>query len=112
MPHYCETNDADIDYWQGISKREPAEGVKGIRDKRKQQIKGDFEFIALCNVGGEFMSDKYIERVRQISSQTWVRNIDDRLGLSPSEENEVSKYPSQTPRCRFIQTYAHQWCIP
>lgn len=88
--------DADIDYWKGIAKGESAQELKNTLEKRKQQIKDDYAFIAQCNVGSESMSGESIARMRQISSQTWVRHLDDRLGLSPSEGHKLDKYPAQT----------------
>ncbi|MEZ9002399.1 HD domain-containing phosphohydrolase [Vibrio splendidus] len=51
----------------------------------KQQLQDDFAFIATSNVGGEFMSDDKIARIRSIAETTWMRNFDDQLGLSPIE---------------------------
>ncbi|MFT7684363.1 MAG: HD-GYP domain-containing protein (c-di-GMP phosphodiesterase class II) [Moritella dasanensis] len=53
---------------------------------KQQQLTDDFEFIAISNVGGEFMSKDKIERVKALSSQTWLRHFDDSIGLSPVEE--------------------------
>ena len=54
--------------------------------KKQQQLTTDFEFIATSNVGGEFMSDDKVARVKALSTQTWLRHFDDNLGLSPVEE--------------------------
>ncbi|MEF1282192.1 HD domain-containing phosphohydrolase, partial [Vibrio fortis] len=50
------------------------------------QLQDDFSFIATSNVGGEFMSQDKVERIKQIADITWTRHFDDRLGLSPIEE--------------------------
>lgn len=63
-------------------------------DVLRQALKDDFEFIATANVGGEYLSDKKIERIKQIAEQTWTRQFDDRLGLSPQEEVVLTQ-PSQ-----------------
>jgi hypothetical protein len=49
------------------------------------QIQDDFAFVAQCNIGGEFMSEDRVERLRQIGSQTWLRHLDDRIGVSQDE---------------------------
>ena len=73
---------------------ENLKAVAGGGDKKKldkelgdrlAQIEDDFEFIAKCNVGGEFMDPDLIERVNQIASIRWQRTIDDRLGISQDE---------------------------
>ena len=51
----------------------------------QQKLQADFEFIATSNVGGEFMSDDKVTRIRSIAETTWTRNFDDQLGLSPIE---------------------------
>lgn len=52
----------------------------------KQTLQEEFEFIAKSNVGGEFMGQEEVERIKQIAGRTWQRNFDDRLGLSPFED--------------------------
>ncbi|MEZ9531753.1 phosphohydrolase [Vibrio lentus] len=66
----------------------------------KQQLQDDFAFIATSNVGGEFMSDDKVARIRSIAETTWTRNFDDQLGLSPIEAmNRVlsSSLPATEP---------------
>ena len=57
---------------------------KELKD-RLARIEDDFEFIAKCNIGGEFMDPELIEQVKQIASIQWQRTIDDRLGISQDE---------------------------
>lgn len=57
----------------------------------------DFEFIARSNVGGEFMSEDKVKRILDIAEKTWQRNFDNRLGLSPVEELNVSKEQPSLP---------------
>jgi HD-GYP domain-containing protein (c-di-GMP phosphodiesterase class II) len=45
----------------------------------------EFAFVASCNQGGEFMDPARIERLRRIGSRTWLRTLDDRIGLSHEE---------------------------
>ncbi len=59
-------------------------------EARQQQLQDDFAFIASCNVGGEFLSDEKIERIREIGAQTWLRYFDNRIGLS---HEELLRYP-------------------
>ncbi len=90
--------DAEIDYWKSLSQQpEREQALQQELQTRRQQIIDDFAFVAECNVGGEFMDDARLERLQQIASQTWVRNLDNRLGLSPAEELHVADHPSSTP---------------
>ncbi len=52
---------------------------------RQAQLRDDWAFVAQCNVGGEFMADADVERLRQIGAQPWLRHFDDRLGLAAEE---------------------------
>ncbi|MEZ9763611.1 HD domain-containing phosphohydrolase [Vibrio splendidus] len=66
----------------------------------KQQLQDDFAFIASSNVGGEFMSDDKVARIRSIAETTWMRNFDDQLGLSPIEalnRESSSSLPATEP---------------
>ena len=58
-----------------------------LQELRQTQIQllDDFSFIATSNIGGEFMSAEKQERVKSIGSYEWIRNFDDRLGLSHVE---------------------------
>src|SRR5262249_27727120 len=48
-------------------------------------LDADFAFIAACNEGGETMAPESVERLRKIAAQTWMRTLDDRIGLSNDE---------------------------
>jgi HD-GYP domain-containing protein (c-di-GMP phosphodiesterase class II) len=62
--------------------------------ERKRELGADFAFIAECNIGGEFMAPEKVERVRRIATQTWLRNFDDRIGLS---HEELRRYEGTPP---------------
>ena len=88
--------DAEIDYLQ-----KQLEGTH-LEVDLQAQLKGEqawimeaFAFVAQCNIGGEFMADERIEFLQEISQRTWVRHLDDRLGLSQEEAARVSAEPVQ-----------------
>jgi HD-GYP domain-containing protein (c-di-GMP phosphodiesterase class II) len=60
----------------------------------RKAIVDDFAFVAACNVGGEFMADEKIDRLRQIATRTWVRHLDDRIGISQEEAALKNQEPS------------------
>ncbi|EOD5329894.1 HD domain-containing phosphohydrolase [Vibrio parahaemolyticus] len=79
--------DAEVEMWKSMSTGELSkEEAQAKFDQRVTQLDEDFRFVASANVGGEFMSDEKIARIKQISQQTWLRHYDDHLGLSPFEE--------------------------
>ncbi len=59
-------------------------------------IDEDFAFIAECNLGGEFMAEERLERVRQIANRKWTRTLDDRLGVSQEEAKRKARMPPAT----------------
>ncbi len=73
-------------------------------DKRVSELDADREFLRRANVGGEFMKEEDIARVRQIAAYRWrdisgaqadflsideVRNLTVRAGTLTAEEREV-----------------------
>ncbi|GIU50067.1 hypothetical protein TUM4438_35010 [Shewanella sairae] len=74
--------------------------------KKQQQLREDFEFIAKANIGGEFMGQEAKDRLAELANITWQRHFDDRLGLSPVEELNLSErepqetYPVTEPLLR------------
>ena len=77
--------DAEIDCWQQIAGGGDRESLLMQLKQRCREIDDDFAFIAECNVGGEFMADEKIARLHSIAEKTWMRTIDDNLGLSWEE---------------------------
>ena len=54
-------------------------------EERKKQLLEDFEFIASVNIGSEFMNQEKKDRIKKISKKQWLRNFNNRLGLSREE---------------------------
>jgi len=53
-----------------------------------QRIDDDFSFVAGCNEGGEFMSQEKIDRLHAIAEHTWLRTLDDSLGIAHQEREK------------------------
>ncbi len=79
--------DAEIDYLRALLDGGDKAALAAERDARLARLDKDFAFVAECNVGSEFMAPERIERLRRIAATTWVRTLDDTLGLSRDEEN-------------------------
>lgn len=99
--------DAEIDYLKRSSSGdESKEFYLAELTERRAQLLADFEFIAKANVGGEFMGQEAKDRLAQLAKTTWQRHFDDRLGLSPVEELNLSEqrvevnYPVTEPLLR------------
>jgi HD-GYP domain-containing protein (c-di-GMP phosphodiesterase class II) len=59
------------------------------------ELDEEFAFVAECNIGGEFMADGKIERLKQIAARTWMRTLDDRLGISYDEAKRKKRTPAR-----------------
>lgn len=73
------------------------EEIEQTLKKDHRALTEDFEFIANANVGGEFMSNDKVERIKEIAETTWVRHFDNKLGLSPIEELKVADIEQTLP---------------
>jgi len=77
--------DAQIQALTAISQGEDAKQTNQILADNIQRIESDFAFIAKCNLGDNFVDDDIVARIEEISQQTWLRYLDDELGISPAE---------------------------
>lgn len=56
-------------------------------------LQDEFDFVARCNIGGEYMTDEAIARLNEIGGRTWERHFSDRLGLSRDEAVRFDAIP-------------------
>ena len=78
--------DAEIEYWQQLAERPDDQARLAERlQQQQQQLREDFDFVAECNVGGEFLSEDKQARLHELAQTTWQRQFNDRIGLSPVE---------------------------
>jgi len=87
--------DAEIEYWQQLADGANKDKLEQELSAKLRQLDDDFAFIAECNEGGEFMSDEKIERLNRIAQRTWLRTLDDRIGISWEETQRKSKTEKQ-----------------
>lgn len=66
---------------------------QAVFEANKVKLIEDFEFLAESNIGGEFMSEEKMDRIREISNQEWTRHLSDRLGLSTIELERFEDIP-------------------
>lgn len=77
--------DAEIRFWQQLAGGGDRELLRMSLDAELQQLDDDFAFVGECNQGGEFMAPDKLERLAQIATRTWMRTLDDRMGISWEE---------------------------
>lgn len=88
--------DAWIDYWQGIAGGGNDQQLNEQRTATLAALDDDFAFVARTNLGGEAMADTDLHRLQGIAQRTWVRTLDDRLGVSWEENRRQARTPAPT----------------
>uniref|UniRef100_UPI004048CAFE HD domain-containing phosphohydrolase n=1 Tax=Aliarcobacter sp. TaxID=2321116 RepID=UPI004048CAFE len=84
--------DATIEYFEQLLENpQNKEQLKEKLELKHKKLFSDFEFIANCNIGGEFLDQSSIDRLNEISTTKWVRNFDNKLGLSQEEYLRIDK---------------------
>ncbi len=87
--------DAHISYWQQIADGGNREKLFSQLEAAWQELDEEFSFVAECNIGGEFMDDERIERLRTIAARSWLRTLDDRIGISWEELQRRQHAPAE-----------------
>ncbi|MNZ40087.1 Methyl-accepting chemotaxis protein PctB [compost metagenome] len=85
--------DAEIAYWRGRVEGGDEAALAARRDARQKALLNDYDFVARANIGGEFMSDEDVERLRRIGEQRWWRHFDNRVGISYEETERLRSVP-------------------
>lgn len=85
MRFEVKKRELEIDYWKQVAEGGDKDALKTELDARLAQIDEDYTFIAECNVGGEFMAEEKVERLKQIATGTWTRTLNDRIGIAHEE---------------------------
>ena len=83
--------DAQIRYHEQLAAGVDQQALKNELEETLQQLDDDFAFVAECNQGGEFMAPEKVERLQQIAMTTWMRTLDDRLGVSWEELQRMQR---------------------
>jgi HD-GYP domain-containing protein (c-di-GMP phosphodiesterase class II) len=92
--------DVEIAYLKAVASGGDEPSLRAQHDERLAQLDQDFVFVAECNVGGEFMAPDKIERLKRIGTMTWLRTLDDRIGLSWEESR---RKPAEGPALPVVE---------
>ncbi|MEG2392137.1 MAG: HD domain-containing phosphohydrolase, partial [Pseudomonas sp.] len=88
--------DAWISYWQALALGGDEPSLADLRDTNLRALDEDFAFIARCNLGSEAMAEADLQRLDKLSRITWMRTLDDRLGVSWEENKRQARTPAPT----------------
>ncbi|REF02409.1 HD domain-containing phosphohydrolase [Cupriavidus plantarum] len=85
--------DAEIACLRGVAAGHDPQAARARRDAALRELDDDFAFVAGCNIGGETMAEADRDRLRAIGARTWLRTLDDRLGISYEERTRKARLP-------------------
>jgi len=88
--------DAEIEYWRQVASGGHQASLRSALESKWREIDAEFRFVAECNVGGESMAPEKVERIKHIAERTWLRTLDDRVGLSQEERSGGADAPAST----------------
>ncbi|HRZ53308.1 MAG TPA: HD domain-containing phosphohydrolase, partial [Candidatus Contendobacter sp.] len=86
--------DAEIAYWRQVASGGDRDALRAELEAEWRALDDDFAFVARCNQGGEFMTPDQIARLQRLAGRTWLRTLDDRLGLSHEERTRKERTPA------------------
>ena len=93
--------------------------LRGELEEKLARIDDDYDFVANCNVGGEFMAPEHIDRLKQIATATWTRTLDDRVGIAREELDRKELEPARELPCeeplladRVDHIFEHDAVVP
>jgi len=89
--------DAEIASLQDVLAGADAGVAAGQLAATRDRLLDDFAFVARCNVGGEFMADADLARLRLIGATPWMRHFDKRAGLSAEELRRMAEVTDALP---------------
>jgi len=86
--------DAELDCWRAVAAGGDATMLRAALDRQLALLDEEFAFVAGCNEGGEFMAPDKIARLKTIAARTWLRTLDDRIGVSHEEKTRKARTPA------------------
>jgi HD-GYP domain-containing protein (c-di-GMP phosphodiesterase class II) len=60
-------------------------------ENERNKLQDDYKFIAEINIGGEYLDDEKLQRLKEIAKREWYRYFDDTIGLSEEEKSRIPK---------------------
>ena len=87
--------DAEIACWRGIAEGKDAAVLQAQREETWQALDADYVFVAACNQGDRPLDEADIARLLRIGARTWLRTLDDRIGISELERQRKAGVPAR-----------------
>jgi hypothetical protein len=104
--------DMEIVYWQGVAEGRDAKILQVALEKSLRELEADYAFVALCNEGEQFMAPDRVARLCKIGERTWLRTLDDRIGISWQEKRRKAEGAFRAPVGRRNDSRGQSLGIP
>ena len=88
--------DAEVEFWRAVAAGGDSAKLRAALEAQWRVLDEEFAFVAACNQGGEFMAAEKVARLQEIGARTWLRTLDDRLGVSRDEARRQQRCPAPT----------------
>ena len=93
--------DAEIACWRAVAQGADPGAEQATLAANLTVLDGEFAFVASCNAGVEAMDPADVARLRHIATRTWLRTLDDRLGVSDDALRRMGPGPA-LPVCEAL----------
>ncbi|MCX8087506.1 MAG: hypothetical protein N3C63_11515 [Rhodocyclaceae bacterium] len=87
--------DAEIAYWQARAQGGEEAALREALEQAWRELDEDFAFVAACNLGERELDEADLARLVAIGNRTWLRTLDDRLGIAAEELRRKSATPAR-----------------
>jgi len=88
--------DAEIACLKAMAEGEAEGPARARLAAQWAQLDEEFAFVAACNEGGESIPPERVAHLKAIGERTWLRTLDDRLGISHDERERKADRPAPT----------------
>ncbi|WED24181.1 metal-dependent phosphohydrolase [Vibrio sp. JC009] len=102
----------ETDCWKQINSGGDKAQLLAELDTELKTLDEEFEFISRINLGKEEMTEECMTKLQQIASKTWVRTLDDQLGISWVEKKragESAELPVTEPLIADKEVHKVHW---
>ena len=90
--------DAWIDHWRAVAEGAPESESRRRLEERLTELDEEFAFVAECNSGDTEMTPERVAKLHRIARRTWLRTLDDTLGISWEELKRKQADPAHKER--------------
>lgn len=88
--------DAQIVCLEAIAAGAPEAAARAALAQQWAQLDDDFAFVASCNEGGESLCRDRRQRLQAIAGRSWLRTLDDRIGIAHDDAQRKSRTSAPT----------------